>query len=77
MLVLIRGIGESIWIGKEVKITVLKIADGKITLGTTAPRHVTVDRKEIYRRKLRDRRSAIALEPDSAADDSVAETAPP
>lgn len=49
MLVLSREKGESIIIGDDIEIMIADIRGGKIRLGITAPRQVSVHRKEIWR----------------------------
>lgn len=48
MLVLSRKQNESIYVGDNIKITVVEIAPGKIRLGIEAPKDVPVHRKEVY-----------------------------
>ena len=48
MLVLSRYKDESIVIGDDVEIMVIKVTGDKVRLGITAPRHIAVNRKEIY-----------------------------
>lgn len=48
MLVLGRRKGESILIGPDIELTVLEIGAEGIKLGITAPRDVTILRKELY-----------------------------
>lgn len=52
MLVLSRRPGEEIVIGGDVSITVLEIRGGRVLLGVTAPRTVTIDRSEVHRKKV-------------------------
>ncbi len=47
MLVLSRKINESISIGPDIRITVTEIVRGRVKLGITAPRNVTVLREEV------------------------------
>lgn len=47
MLVLQRAVGEQIRIGKDVVITVLKTACGKVSLGIQAPPHYSIRRSEL------------------------------
>lgn len=49
MLVLSRKLGEKIWIGETVSITVVDIDRGKIRLGIEAPRDVPVYRQELLK----------------------------
>ena len=50
MLVLGRREGETICIGKNVKITVLKVVGRQIRLGISAPQHVAIVRAELKRK---------------------------
>lgn len=47
MLVLTRRVGEAIWIGKEIRITVQSINRGRVRLGIAAPGSIRVDREEV------------------------------
>lgn len=47
MLVLSRKLGEKIYIGDNISITVLDIDRGKIRLGIEAPRDVPIHRREL------------------------------
>jgi carbon storage regulator len=47
MLVLTRRPGEEIFIGRNIRLTVVSIGPGRIKLGITAPRDVRIDRQEI------------------------------
>ena len=60
MLILSRLVGEEIIIGDNIKVMVVEIRGDKIRLGITAPKDVTVHRKEIY--------NAIAAEKKNAED---------
>lgn len=51
MLVLSRGPGESLVIGDDIVIHVVKVERGKVRLGIMAPNHVPVDRAEIWLKK--------------------------
>jgi carbon storage regulator len=51
MLILTRGVGEEILIGKHVRITTLEIQGNRVRLGIVAPENVQVDRQEVHRRK--------------------------
>ena len=50
MLVLSRKHGDSIVIGDCISITVTRVTGGRVRLGITAPKHITVYRGEVYRR---------------------------
>lgn len=48
MLVLSRQKDESIMIGDDVEITIVDVRGDKVRLGITAPRSISVHRKEVY-----------------------------
>ena len=48
MLVLTRKKGETIIIGEEIEVTVLDIKGDNIKIGISAPKSVSIVRKEIY-----------------------------
>jgi carbon storage regulator len=49
MLVLTRKTTQSIMIGDDIEITVLAVGrDGKVRIGITAPKTVSLWRKEVY-----------------------------
>jgi carbon storage regulator len=50
MLILTRRVGESVMIGEEVTITVLRVKGNQVRLGVNAPRSVSVQREEIFER---------------------------
>ena len=50
MLILTRRIGESVMIGDDVSITVLRVKGNQVRLGVNAPRTVSVQREEIFER---------------------------
>lgn len=60
MLLLTRRVGDSIIIGDDIKITVLKVNGKQVRIGVSAPREVSVHREEIYKRILQE--SAVAEE---------------
>jgi carbon storage regulator len=56
MLILTRNKGETIVIGdNEITVTVLEVKGQQVRLGITAPKEVSVDRREIYERKQKER----------------------
>ena len=50
MLILSRRIEESILIGDNIRVKILRIRGGNIRLGITAPKDISVHREEIYYR---------------------------
>ncbi|HAT1770909.1 TPA: carbon storage regulator [Legionella pneumophila] len=52
MLILIRRIGEAIYIDKgRIKVHLISENEGLIRLGIEAPKHVDIERKEVFVRK--------------------------
>ncbi|MGC8638646.1 MAG: carbon storage regulator [Isosphaeraceae bacterium] len=47
MLVLSRKLGQSLRLGKSVRITVVKIDANSVRIGIDAPEHVSIQRQEI------------------------------
>ena len=47
MLILTRRIGESVMIGDDISVTVLRVKGSQVRLGVNAPRTVSVQREEI------------------------------
>lgn len=50
MLILTRRIGETVYIGDEVRLTVLGVRGTQVRIGIHAPKDVPVHREEIYHR---------------------------
>ncbi|WP_159016602.1 carbon storage regulator CsrA [Cognatiluteimonas profundi] len=50
MLLLTRKDGESITIGDDITVTIVRSSNGQVRLGIEAPRHVAVHRQEIAAR---------------------------
>ena len=51
MLVLTRSRNQTIRVGDDIVIRIVAIAGGQVRLGVDAPKHVSVDREEIYLQK--------------------------
>jgi carbon storage regulator len=47
MLILSRRVGESVKIGDDVSITVLRVKGNQVRLGVNAPRSIAVQREEM------------------------------
>ena len=58
MLVLTRRTGEGIFIGEDIKITILENKEGRIRIGIEAPREKKIFRKEIYERICQENKEA-------------------
>ena len=50
MLVLTRRVGEEIVIGDTVRVTIVSMQNGRVKVGITAPKQVTVHREEVQQR---------------------------
>jgi carbon storage regulator len=48
MLVLSRQKNESIIIGDDVEVTIVDVRGDKVRLGITAPKNISVHRREVY-----------------------------
>lgn len=60
MLVLSRKLGEKIFIGSDICVTVVDIDRGKIRLGIEAPRDIVIYREELMtEQQLAEREAAI------------------
>lgn len=55
MLVLSRNTEQTIMIGGDIEIKVVEIRGEKVKLGITAPRNVSVHRREVYDRIQREK----------------------
>ena len=64
MLVLSRQRDETIMIGDDVEVTVVDIRGDKVRLGITAPREISVHRKEVYEAIRRENRAAAQVKPE-------------
>jgi carbon storage regulator CsrA len=47
MLILSRRVGESVLIGEDISITVLRVKGNQVRLGVNAPKSVAVQREEV------------------------------
>ena len=59
MLVLTRKDDESIMIGKNIRIKVIKSDSGKVKLGIDAPKDIEINRKEIYDQIQQENKEAV------------------
>ena len=50
MLILTRRFGESLMVGDSVKVTVLGVKRGQVSIGINAPQEIAVHREEVYDR---------------------------
>lgn len=71
MLVLSRQRDETIIIGDDIEITVVDIRGDKVRLGVTAPKDVSVHRKEVWEAIRRDNREAARAGNIETAEGSI------
>src|SRR6266511_1515729 len=67
MLVLSRQRDETIMIGDDVEVTVVDIRGDKVRLGITAPKEISVHRKEVYDAIRRENRAAAQVKPEDVS----------
>ncbi len=63
MLVLTRQRDETVIIGDQIEVTVVDIRGDKVRLGITAPREISVHRKEVYEQIRLENQQAAQLQP--------------
>ncbi|MDE5832649.1 MAG: carbon storage regulator CsrA [Desulfovibrio sp.] len=59
MLILTRRPGESLYLGDNIKITVLGMQGKQVKLGLEVPSETTVYREEVYERVIEENRRAL------------------
>lgn len=59
MLALSRKLGESIIIGKDIKVSILEIKGDQIKIGIDAPKNVTIYREEIFKQIEEENKEAL------------------
>ena len=60
MLVLSRKKGQSIMIGNEIEISIVDVQGEQVRLGISAPREVSIHRKEVFEEIIAENRQAAA-----------------
>jgi len=56
MLILTRGVGETLMLDDDVTVTVLGMKGNQVRIGVDAPKETSIRREEVYRRTQRDER---------------------
>ncbi len=59
MLILTRRLGESLYVGEDIRITILGLQGKQIKIGLDVPNDMTVYREEVYKRVTEENRLAI------------------
>ena len=75
MLVSSRQRDETIIIGDDIEITVVDIRGDKVRLGVSAPKSISVHRKEVYDAIRRENREAAQVKPEDLS--ALGRMAPP
>ena len=60
MLVITRRKDESLLIGDDIEIKIVKVEDGSVRLAISAPRDITILRKEVFDRVKEENKAAIS-----------------
>ena len=71
MLILTRKSEESIIIGTNIKVKVLKIQDKQVHVGIDAPASISVYRKEIYDQIMKENRKTVLTSADESTLDMM------
>ena len=66
MLILTRRVGETVMIGEDVSVTVLRVKGNQVRLGVNAPKNVSVQREEIFERMKLEAGDSVARADDHA-----------
>ena len=61
MLILSRRAGDSIYVGGDIRFTILKMQGRQVKIGLEVPGDVTVYREEVYRRVVNQNRDALQI----------------
>lgn len=64
MLILTRRPGESVYLGDNIRVTVLSLQGKQVKLGLDVPADMVVYRDEVYRRVVEENRMALAVNND-------------
>ncbi|MGA2583870.1 MAG: carbon storage regulator CsrA [Tepidisphaeraceae bacterium] len=67
MLVLTRQRDQTVMIGDDIEVTVVDVRGDKVRLGISAPKNVSVHRKEVWEQIRRENQSAAELRPEDVA----------
>lgn len=62
MLVITRKKGESLLIGNDIEIKIVKVEDGSVKIAIDAPKEKIILRKEVYENVKKENSKAIASE---------------
>ena len=65
MLILTRKLDESIMIGNEIEVKVVKVSGSQVHLGIRAPKDVAVYRHELFEQVMKENKNAVAAGADT------------
>ena len=65
MLILTRKSDESIIIGNNIEVKVLKIQGNQVQIGINAPKDISIYRQEIFEQIIKENESAVRNHPDN------------
>ncbi len=60
MLVITRKKDDSVLIGDDIEIIIVKVEDGSVKLAIKAPRNVTILRKELYKEITEENKKSVS-----------------
>ena len=59
MLILTRKLDESIMIGNDIEVKVIKVSGSQVHLGIIAPKNITVYRHELFEQVMNENKNAV------------------
>lgn len=59
MLILTRRPGESLYVGENIRVTILSLQGKQVKIGLEVPGDMTVYREEVYKRVMEENRLAL------------------
>lgn len=65
MLVIGRKKGESLLIGEDIELTIVKIENGSVKIAINAPKEVSILRKELYKEVTDENQRAMVFDPSA------------
>jgi carbon storage regulator len=71
VLILTRRVGETVMIGDEVTVTVLRVKGNQVRLGVNAPKSVSVQREEIFHRIKRENTESENTESENTEAENI------
>lgn len=74
MLILTRKPGESIYIGEQIKVTVVELKGNQIRVGVEAPKELRIYREEIYLQILEENKEAAGSAENTTDFDKLSES---